>query len=78
MNDNGGKLAGRSSLPRLKVNVLSFMTRRTFTLNARADRIDQNADGKLSIIDYKTGRTSSDKQISAGFSPQLPLKQLSQ
>ena len=45
-----------------------------FTLTARADRIDQNAGGKLSIIDYKTGQAPSDKQIAAGLSPQLPLE----
>ena len=51
-----------------------YHNKKTFTLTARADRIDQNADGKLSIIDYKTGQTPSDKQISAGLSPQLPLE----
>ena len=45
-----------------------------FTLTARADRIDQNAAGELSIIDYKTGLVPSDKQIAVGLSPQLPLE----
>ena len=34
-----------------------------FTLGARADRIDQNADGQLSIFDYKSGAPPSRKAI---------------
>lgn len=46
-----------------------------FTLEARADRIDENvANGQLEIIDYKTGTTPTSKQIEAGYAPQLPLE----
>jgi ATP-dependent helicase/nuclease subunit B len=45
-----------------------------FLLSAHADRIDRLADGRLSIIDYKTGGVPSEKQILAGFAPQLPLE----
>lgn len=45
-----------------------------FTLAARADRIDLMADGTLEIIDYKTGTLPSEKEIVAGYSPQLPLE----
>ena len=48
----------------------------TFTLTAKADRIDETTGGKLNIIDYKTGRARSAKEVSAGFSPQLPLEGL--
>ncbi len=44
---------------------------RTFTLKARADRIDRTADG-LEIFDFKTGTIPSLNQTQA-FSPQLPL-----
>jgi ATP-dependent helicase/nuclease subunit B len=44
-----------------------------FTLRARADRIDLGPDG-LAIIDYKTGAAPSNKEVAAGFSPQLPLE----
>ncbi|MEM9750538.1 MAG: double-strand break repair protein AddB, partial [Pseudomonadota bacterium] len=44
-----------------------------FTLTARADRIDAGAAG-VSIIDFKTGDPPNLKQVSAGFSPQLPLE----
>jgi ATP-dependent helicase/nuclease subunit B len=46
----------------------------TFTLRGRADRVDVFADGAASIIDYKTGRAPSHKQINALNAPQLPLE----
>jgi len=45
-----------------------------FLLSAHADRIDRQTDGTLSIIDYKTGTVPSEKQIKAGYAPQLPLE----
>jgi ATP-dependent helicase/nuclease subunit B len=46
----------------------------TFTLSGRADRIDLFGDGAAAIIDYKTGRAPSQKQIKALLAPQLPLE----
>ncbi|MDY6923002.1 MAG: double-strand break repair protein AddB [Pseudomonadota bacterium] len=43
-----------------------------FTLTAKADRIELDADG-AAIIDFKTGSTPSAKQVAQGFSPQLTL-----
>jgi ATP-dependent helicase/nuclease subunit B len=45
-----------------------------FRVRAIADRIDRTADGKLAIYDYKTGYNPNEKQIKAGFAPQLPLE----
>jgi len=45
-----------------------------FILTAKADRIDRLADGRLAIIDYKTGALPSDKHVALGLSPQLPLE----
>lgn len=45
-----------------------------FTLTARADRIDRLATGGCAVLDYKTGRAPSDKEVAAGFAPQLPLE----
>ena len=53
---------------------LEIAAREAFTLRGRADRIDFFADGSASILDYKTGRVPSDKQIKQLLSPQLPLE----
>ena len=45
-----------------------------FTLTAKADRIDQMEDGGFSIIDYKTGKPPTVKDIEAGYAPQLSLE----
>ena len=45
-----------------------------FILTAKADRIDRLPDGRLVIIDYKTGTVPSATDIALGFSPQLPLE----
>jgi ATP-dependent helicase/nuclease subunit B len=44
-----------------------------FRLNARADRIEVTADGHGHILDYKTGKAPSAKEVRTGFSPQLTL-----
>lgn len=46
----------------------------TFTLTGRADRIDLLDDGRLSIVDFKSGSAPSDKQIAFGETPQLALE----
>lgn len=47
-----------------------------FVLEARADRVDRTAEGKINIIDYKTGAIRSNKEIETGYAPQLPLEGL--
>jgi ATP-dependent helicase/nuclease subunit B len=47
---------------------------RTFTLRARADRIERLADGGYAILDYKTGQVPTEKQVRIGISPQLTLE----
>jgi ATP-dependent helicase/nuclease subunit B len=42
-------------------------------INGRADRIDRLADGRLAIIDYKTGGAPKPAQAKAGFAMQLGL-----
>jgi ATP-dependent helicase/nuclease subunit B len=44
-----------------------------FKLNARADRIDVLADGRIGIYDYKTGVLATAKQVLL-FQPQLALE----
>lgn len=43
------------------------------TLHGTADRIERNHEGKLAIIDYKTGNPPSHAQRESGYAPQLPL-----
>lgn len=45
-----------------------------FTIGAKADRIDITQDNKINIIDYKTGRAHSVKEVQKGFAPQLPIE----
>jgi ATP-dependent helicase/nuclease subunit B len=47
---------------------------RTFTLSARADRIERRHDGSYAILDYKTGQPPTGKQVRMGLSPQLTLE----
>lgn len=44
-----------------------------FKVTARADRIEATAEGFGHILDYKTGKAPSKKEVAAGFSPQLTL-----
>src|SRR5262249_11882778 len=47
---------------------------RSFTLSARADRIERRDDGSFAILDYKTGQPPTGKQVRMGLSPQLTLE----
>ncbi|MFC5067644.1 double-strand break repair protein AddB [Flaviflagellibacter deserti] len=47
--------------------------KREFTLSGRADRID-SVHGGYAVLDYKTGRAPTDKEVGSGFAPQLPLE----
>ncbi len=47
---------------------------RTFILSARADRIERRSDRTFAILDYKTGRLPTGKQVRMGLSPQLTLE----
>ncbi|MGD9810984.1 MAG: double-strand break repair protein AddB [Sphingobium sp.] len=42
-------------------------------LSGTADRIDRLAEGGIAIVDYKTGKPPSAKQVEAGFALQLGL-----
>lgn len=45
-----------------------------FAVTARADRIERRADGRLAVLDYKTGIVPTGKEVEAGHAPQLPLE----
>ncbi len=46
----------------------------TFTLTARADRVEQLNDGTFAILDFKTGKPPTDGQVQSGLAPQLTLE----
>jgi ATP-dependent helicase/nuclease subunit B len=52
--------------------VITLDENRSFTLAARADRIEQREEG-LALLDFKTGAPPSDKQVRIGLAPQLTL-----
>jgi ATP-dependent helicase/nuclease subunit B len=43
-------------------------------LRGRADRIDLRHDGRIDILDFKTGTPPSARQVLTGFAPQLALE----
>ena len=45
-----------------------------FTLTAHADRIETDRTGAVSIIDFKTGRVPTKREVQVGFAPQLTLE----
>lgn len=45
-------------------------------LKARADRVNETKDGFYEIIDYKTGKSPSLKELMSGYAPQLPVEAL--
>jgi ATP-dependent helicase/nuclease subunit B len=45
-----------------------------FRLKARADRLERHADGRITVIDYKTGLLPHPNEVVSGRAPQLPLE----
>jgi len=60
-----GEIGGKLAIPFRDV---------TFTLTARADRIERLKDGRYAIVDYKTGAPPTEPQVRTGLSPQLTLE----
>jgi ATP-dependent helicase/nuclease subunit B len=54
---------------KLKLNDQSI-----FNLTARADRIETHVDGSAWVLDFKSGRLPSSREILVGFAPQLVLE----
>jgi ATP-dependent helicase/nuclease subunit B len=45
-----------------------------FVLAAAADRIERGSDGSWRLVDYKSGRVPTPREIDCGFAPQLTLE----
>lgn len=48
----------------------------TLRLRAKVDRLDYFENGEMDIVDYKTGKLPSQKDVYSGSKPQLPLEGL--
>ncbi len=70
----------RPQIARVNTEVSGALTIKTagrdFTLKAIADRVDETKDGKINIIDYKTGKARKIKEVCNGKAPQLPIEGL--
>ena len=74
-----GDRRGAATSPRIDAEIsgeisIPLDNERTFTLSARADRIERRSDGSFAILDYKTGQPPTGKQVRMGLSPQLTLE----
>lgn len=69
----GRRADGRAIHVELKGEIAFDVPGGTFRLNARADRIELDPQGFGHIVDYKTGKAPSAKEVNTGFSPQLTL-----
>ena len=72
--DGAARAEGRRPLPELKGGLELSAPGGPFRLTAKADRIDRLADGRLAILDYKTGQPPKREEVELGFAPQLPLE----
>ncbi|MHA7898588.1 MAG: double-strand break repair protein AddB [Henriciella sp.] len=48
----------------------------SFKLTGTADRIERRVGNTIAILDFKTGKPPSERQVRAGLSPQMPLQGL--
>ena len=70
----GGVIVGRIEAEISGEIPIQLDHERTFTLTARADRIERRHDQTFAILDYKTGQPPTGKQVRMGLSPQLTLE----
>jgi ATP-dependent helicase/nuclease subunit B len=68
------RLPGTQTFTEVKGSLTFTTPLGPFECTAKADRIDLLPDGRVRIIDYKTGMPPSETDVLLGFSPQLPLE----
>jgi ATP-dependent helicase/nuclease subunit B len=67
------RLRDEESCTVLGTEIDGEMLVRGVRLHGRADRIDRLADGSLAVVDYKTGKPPSARQVADGYALQLGL-----
>ncbi len=74
------ELRRRAELERVASEVKGTLLLETpggpFRLRARADRIEIGRDGRITVVDYKTGPIPSGADVATGLSPQLSIEAL--
>ncbi|MBY0501087.1 MAG: double-strand break repair protein AddB [Alphaproteobacteria bacterium] len=73
-NERIMRLPGTRTFTEVKGSLILNSSLGSFECTAKADRIDVLPDGRLRILDYKTGAPPTDEDVNLGFSPQLPLE----
>lgn len=73
-HEKATRLPGTQTFTEVKGNLTFTTPLGPFECTAKADRIDLLPDGRLRILDYKTGMPPSEQDVTLGFSPQLPLE----
>jgi ATP-dependent helicase/nuclease subunit B len=68
------RLPGTQTFTEVKGKLIFATPQGPFECTAKADRIDLLPDGRLRILDYKTGMPPLEQDVTLGFSPQLPLE----
>ncbi len=66
----------RRSIPEVKGQIIMELPAGPVTIEARADRIDETTENTYNILDYKTGRARTPKEIKSGYAPQLAIEAL--
>lgn len=72
IDDEVGRMRGAGRAV-LASEILGKIEHRGIVIKGRADRIDRLPDGRLAVVDYKTGGPPSPRMVQQGFSLQLGL-----
>lgn len=73
-HEKATRLPGTQTFTEVKGSLTFTTPQGPFECTAKADRIDLLPDGRLRILDYKTGMPPLEQDVHLGFSPQLPLE----
>jgi ATP-dependent helicase/nuclease subunit B len=69
--DEARRSSCKSIYSEIKGSIALTVLGKNIELHARADRLEVDASGYISILDYKTGALPTKKEINSGLSPQL-------
>lgn len=73
-HEKATRVPGTQTFTEVKGSLTFTTPQGPFECTAKADRIDLLPDGRLRILDYKTGAPPLEQDVTMGFSPQLPLE----